>query len=60
MDNRLFAILAALLLVVLAGLFEGAETGIYRLSRLRLRLGVERRQWSSILLAKVMQWVQLV
>jgi putative hemolysin len=55
MDSRLFTILAALLLVVLAGLFEGAETGIYRLSRLRLRLGAERRRWLSILLAKVME-----
>ena len=52
MDNRLFIVLATLLLVLLAGLFEGAETGIYRLSRLRLRLGVERRQWLSILLAR--------
>lgn len=54
MGNRLFTMVAALLLVLLAGLFEGAETGIYRLSRLRLRLGVERRQWLSILLARVM------
>lgn len=54
MNAKLITILAALLLVVLAGLFEGAETGIYRLSRLRLRLGVERRQWSAILLARVM------
>ncbi len=55
MDSRLFTVLAALLLVVLAGFFEGAETGIYRLSRLRLRLGVERRRWSAVLLAKVME-----
>ncbi|RPJ38583.1 MAG: DUF21 domain-containing protein [Planctomycetaceae bacterium] len=55
MDSRLFTVLAALLLAVLAGFFEGAETGIYRLSRLRLRLGVERRWWSAVLLAKVME-----
>jgi putative hemolysin len=55
MDSRLFTILAAFLLVILAGLFEGVETGIYRLSRLRLRLGAERRRWFSILLAKVME-----
>ncbi len=54
MDTRLFMMVAALLLVMLAGLFEGAETGIYRLSRLRLRLGVERRKWLSVLLARVM------
>jgi len=55
MDHRPFTILVALLLVLLAGLFEGAETGVYRLSRLRLRLGVERRQWLSTLLARVME-----
>jgi putative hemolysin len=54
MNSPLFTILVVLLMVVLASLFEGAETGIYRLSRLRLRLGVERRLWSSILLSKVM------
>jgi len=55
MDNRLQLIVPALILVVLAGLFEGAETGIYRLSRLRLRLGVERNQWSAVLLERVMR-----
>lgn len=54
MDSRLFTILVALLMVVLAGLLEGAETGIYRLSRLRLRLGAERRHWSAILLSRIM------
>jgi len=44
----------ALAMVALAGLFAGSETGIYRLSRLRLRLAAERRKWSSVLLAKVM------
>jgi putative hemolysin len=48
-------ILVALLMVVLAGLFAGAETGIYRLSRLRLRLGAERGRWSAVLLARVMR-----
>jgi putative hemolysin len=54
MHSRLFMVLLATLMVVLASLFEGAETGIYRLSRLRLRLGVARRHWLSILLARVM------
>jgi putative hemolysin len=54
MDSPLLTILTALLLVFLAGILEGAETGLYRLSRLRLRLGVERRQWSSILLSRAM------
>ncbi len=41
-------------MTVLAGLFAGAETGIYRLSRLRLRLGIQKRRWSSLILGKVM------
>jgi putative hemolysin len=51
MDPNLYRILLALLMITLAGLFAGSETGIYRLSRLRLRLGVEKGRWSSILLA---------
>lgn len=49
------SILLAVLMVFAAGLFAGCETGIYRLSRLRLRLGVERGKWRAILLARVMQ-----
>lgn len=41
---------AVVLLVLLAGFFSGAETGIYRLSRFRLRLGIqEHRPFYSIL-----------
>lgn len=54
MNSPLSPILVACAMVVLAGLLEGAETGIYRLSRLRLRLGVERGQWFSSLLSKAM------
>jgi CBS domain containing-hemolysin-like protein len=53
--SRLTAILLAILAVVAAGLFAGSETGIYRLSRLRLRLGVERGKWPALLLADVMR-----
>ncbi len=49
------SILLTVLMVLVAGLFAGAETGIYRLSRLRLRLGVERRKWRAILLADAMR-----
>jgi CBS domain containing-hemolysin-like protein len=42
-------------MVVLAGLFAGAETGVYQLSRLRLRLGIEKRQLLFVLLGKVMR-----
>jgi CBS domain containing-hemolysin-like protein len=47
-------IAAVVLLVALAGLFAGAETGLYQLSRLRLRLGVESKRLSSIILSKVL------
>jgi putative hemolysin len=53
--SRLGSILLTILIVMAAGLFAGSETGIYRLSRLRLRLGVERGKWSAILLADVMR-----
>jgi putative hemolysin len=53
--SRLGSILLAVLIVMVAGLFSGSETGIYRLSRLRLRLGVEKGKWSALLLADVMR-----
>jgi CBS domain containing-hemolysin-like protein len=49
------SILLIVLMVLTAGLFAGSETGIYRLSRLRLRLGVERGKWRAILLADAMR-----
>lgn len=54
MNSRLALILLVFLMVILAGLFSGSETGVYRLSRLRLRLAVERRKWPAILLGRVM------
>ena len=53
--SRLGSILLAVLIVMVAGLFSGAETGVYRLSRLRLRLGVEKGKWPALLLADVMR-----
>jgi CBS domain containing-hemolysin-like protein len=55
MVNSIILILPIVLLVVLAGLFAGAETGIYRLSRLRLRLGVEKKRLSFVILGKAMR-----
>jgi len=55
MDHRLLGILLAFAMILLAGLYEGAETGVYRLSRLRLRLGAEQGRWSAILLARAMR-----
>jgi len=53
--NKSLCILAVFLLVVLAGLCAGAETGIYRMSLLRLRLGVERKRFSSMVLIKALR-----
>lgn len=52
MLNDTFLILLAAFIVILSGLFAGAETGMYKLSRLRLRLGIEKKRLSSILLGK--------
>jgi putative hemolysin len=41
-------------MIILAGLCAGAETGIYQLSRLRLRLGVEKKRLSFVILGKAM------
>jgi len=54
MVNNLILISVIVLAVALAGLFAGAETGIYQLSRLRLRLGIEKRRLSFVVLGKVM------
>jgi len=44
-----------ILVVFLAALFAGSETGMYQLSRLRLRLGAEKKQWSFIVLTRMMR-----
>jgi CBS domain containing-hemolysin-like protein len=54
MTSKIVLILIAVFTVVLAGLFAGAETGMYRLSRLRLRLGIEKKQLPFIILGKTM------
>ncbi len=41
--------------VFLAGLFGGSETGMYQLSRVRLRLGIEKRRMTFVLLGRVMR-----
>ena len=40
-------IIAVVMLVLLGAFFSGTETGIYRLSRFRLRLGLEQRSKTS-------------
>lgn len=48
----LFIAFAALLF---SGLFSGAETGMYQMSWLRLRLGVEKREFRFITLSKAIR-----
>ena len=48
--HNLLLILIMIFFVVLAGSFAGSETGLYRLSRLRLRLGVEKKRLPFVLL----------
>ena len=52
MVNSAVLISAVVFFIILAGLFSGAETGLYRLSRLRLRLGVEKKRLSFIILGR--------
>ncbi len=55
MGNNVYPILVALAMVILAGLFAGAEIGVYRLSRVRLRLGLEHGGWFYAILGAIMQ-----
>ncbi len=55
MSNRIALILVAVFAVILSGLFSGAETGMYQLSRLRLRLGIEKKRLSFVILGKIMR-----
>jgi len=52
MVNNIVLIVAIAFFIILAGLFAGSETGMYRLSRLRLRLGVERKKLSFLILSR--------
>jgi putative hemolysin len=54
MINSLLLTFALVLFIILAGLFAGAETGIYQLSRLRLRLGIEKKQLLFVILGKTL------
>jgi putative hemolysin len=52
MVNNTVFIFAIAFFIILAGLFSGSETGMYRLSRLRLRLGVEKKRLSFVILGR--------
>lgn len=47
-------IIAVFILIAMGGFFSGSETGVYRLSRFRLRLGVEKGKKLYKMLSKIM------
>ena len=55
MINSIILISAIVFALILAGLFAGAETGMYQLSRLRLRLGIEKKRLSFIILDRTLR-----
>ncbi|MBN2456716.1 MAG: DUF21 domain-containing protein [Sedimentisphaerales bacterium] len=55
MSGWLVLILVFAGFVALAGFFAGAETGIYQLSRVRLRLGIEKNQFGFTALGRIVQ-----
>jgi len=52
MINNIVLISTVIFFVVLARLFAGSETGMYQLSRLRLRLGIEKKRFPFITLGR--------
>ncbi len=55
MISKLVILVSFVIFVCFAGLFAGAETGMYQISRLRLRLGVQRKKLSYIMLGRIME-----
>lgn len=55
MVNVILLIAAVTLCIAFGALFGGAETGLYQLSRLRLRIGAQRGTLLFVLLEKVMR-----
>jgi len=55
MFKDVFIVLAVVCCVILGGLFSGSETGLYQLSRLRLRLGIEKKQLSFVILGRCLR-----
>ena len=52
MNKSTIILSGALLATILAGIFAGAETGMYQLSKLRLRVGIERKRFLFVLLGE--------
>jgi len=55
MINSISLTFAIASFIILAGLFAGSETGMYRLSRLRLRLGIEKKKLPFVILGRCLK-----
>ena len=55
MINNILLFLLVLFMIILAGLIAGSETGLYQLSRLKLRLQVEKKRFLFIILSKIVR-----
>jgi putative hemolysin len=55
MFDSILIVLAVVCCVILGGLFSGSETGLYQLSRLRLRLGIERKKLPFVILGRCLR-----
>lgn len=52
MNEQLLLIIIGIIVIIISGLFSGSEIGMYRLSRLKMRLGVEKRNILFVMLEK--------
>ena len=55
MVHNVMFVPVVVVLIALGGLFSGSETGLYQLSRLRLRLGVERKRFLFVILGRCLR-----
>ena len=55
MFKDIFIVLVVFCCVILGGLFSGSETGLYQLSRLRMRLGIEKKQFPFVILGRCLR-----
>lgn len=54
MAGSVVIVALALFTVLLSAVFSGLETGMYRVSRLRVRLGAEKGQWPQQILSRIL------
>jgi CBS domain containing-hemolysin-like protein len=55
MFNNILLLLTVTCCIILGGLFSGSETGLYQLSRIRLRLGIQKKQLPFVILGRCMR-----